>query len=317
MLGPRQFVAGALIAILAASSAGASDLVYQPVSPSFGGSPLNGSYVLGLAGANNYKFNESPQAKQQRAEQQQQLGGTSATDQFARQITASLLSQIASTVGQQIVGENARDSGRFSIGGTSVVFNRIGGQINIDITDGSSGGRTNIQNSGPAVLGATRGRVMTFRVALALGASLVALSACGTAPARMIAEKPTLGVRTENTNELRALPAPARKVDVAVFNFTDQTGQHRPNTNFAEYSFAVTQGGASILIKALQDAGRNSWFNVLERNRLADLLQERQIIRANRSEYVGPGGQPLPPIAPLRKPASCSRVASSPTTATC
>jgi curli production assembly/transport component CsgG len=141
---------------------------------------------------------------------------------------------------------------------------------------------------------------MTFRVALALGASLVALSACGTAPARMMAEKPTLGVRTENTNELRALPAPARKVDVAVFNFTDQTGQHRPNTNFAEYSFAVTQGGASILIKALQDAGRNSWFNVLERNRLADLLQERQIIRANRSEYVGPGGQPLPPIAPLR-----------------
>jgi curli production assembly/transport component CsgG len=141
---------------------------------------------------------------------------------------------------------------------------------------------------------------MTFRAALALGASLVALSACGTAPARMMAERPTLGVRTENTNELRALPAAARKVDVAVFNFTDQTGQHRPNTNFAEYSFAVTQGGASILIKALQDAGKNSWFNVLERNRLADLLQERQIIRANRSEYVGPGGQPLPPIAPLR-----------------
>src|SRR3954452_19997885 len=145
MWGPRPFMAGALIAMLAAGGAGASDLVYQPVSPSFGGSPLNGSYVLGLAGANNYMFNESPQAKQQRAQQQQQLGDTSATDQFARQITASLLSQIASTVGQQIVGENARDSGRFSIGGTSVVFNRIGGQINIDITDGSSGGRTNIQ----------------------------------------------------------------------------------------------------------------------------------------------------------------------------
>src|SRR3954447_15770095 len=85
MWGPRPFMAGALIAMLAAGGAGASDLVYQPVSPSFGGSPLNGSYVLGLAGANNYMFNESPQAKQQRAQQQQQLGGTSATDQFARQ----------------------------------------------------------------------------------------------------------------------------------------------------------------------------------------------------------------------------------------
>ena len=141
---------------------------------------------------------------------------------------------------------------------------------------------------------------MKCRVALALGASLFALSACGTAPARMMSERPTLGVRTETTNELRALPAPARKVDVAVFNFTDQTGQHRPNNNFAEYSFAVTQGGASILIKALQDAGNNSWFNVLERNRLADLLQERQIIRANRSEYTGLNGQPLSPLAPLR-----------------
>lgn len=130
---------------LAGLPAAARDLVYQPVSPSFGGSPLNGSYVLGLATANNSRFTESPEAKKQRALQQQQLGGTSATDQFARQITSSLLSQIASTVGQQIIGENAKPSGTFSIGGTSVVFNRIGGQINIDITDGSSGGRTNIQ----------------------------------------------------------------------------------------------------------------------------------------------------------------------------
>ena len=95
-------------------------------------------------------------------------------------------------------------------------------------------------------------------------------------------------------------PRPARKIDVAVFNFIDQTGQHRPNENFAEYSFAVTQGGASILINALQEAGLRSWFNVLERNRLSDLLQERQIIRANRSEYVGPNGQQLAPLAPLR-----------------
>lgn len=126
-------------------SATARDLVYQPVSPSFGGSPLNGSYVLGLAAANNNRFTESPEAKKQRAQQQQQLGGTDPTSQFARQITASLLSQIATTVGQQIVGEHARDSGTFSVGGTVVQFNRAGGQINIDITESATGGRTNIQ----------------------------------------------------------------------------------------------------------------------------------------------------------------------------
>lgn len=133
-----------------------------------------------------------------------------------------------------------------------------------------------------------------------LAAALIGLAACGTAPARMMAERPTLGARTESTNELRLLPPPQRKLDVAVFAFQDQTGQYRPNNNFAEYSFAVTQGGAAILINALKDAGRSQWFTILERNRLPDLFQERQIIRANRAEGVGPNGQPLPPISPLR-----------------
>ena len=142
---------------------------------------------------------------------------------------------------------------------------------------------------------------MSYRAVLALSLGMLSLAACGTAPANMMAEQPTLGARPQSTSELAALPAPERRLDVAVFSFQDQTGQHRPNENFAEYSFAVTQGGASILINALKEAGgANRWFNVLERNRLSDLLQERQIIRANRSEHVGPGGQPLPPLAPLR-----------------
>ncbi|KAA2212946.1 CsgG/HfaB family protein [Teichococcus oryzae] len=142
---------------------------------------------------------------------------------------------------------------------------------------------------------------MSLRTALALSAALLALAGCGTAPASMMAERPSLGARPHSTSELRALPAPRNRLDVAVFNFQDQTGQHRPNENFAEYSFAVTQGGASILINALKEAGGpDRWFNVLERNRLADLLQERQIIRANRSEHPGPDGQRLPPVAPLR-----------------
>ncbi|MFC0388319.1 CsgG/HfaB family protein [Muricoccus vinaceus] len=131
---------------------------------------------------------------------------------------------------------------------------------------------------------------------------LLALAACGSTPATMLAESPTLGARTAAGDSLRDLPAPRNRLDVAVFTFLDQTGQHRPNNNFAEYSFAVTQGGASILINSLMEAGRNTtpWFRVVERNRVADLFQERQIIRANRSENVGPDGRPLPPIGPLR-----------------
>lgn len=137
-------------------------------------------------------------------------------------------------------------------------------------------------------------------LALALG---LCLAGCGTSVSRLAAENPTLGTRTRATDELRALPAPRQPLDVAVFSFQDQTGQHRPNNNFAEYSFAVTQGGASVLINALQEAGAANggrWFRVLERNRLADLFQERQIIRANRAENAGPDGRPLAALGPLR-----------------
>lgn len=140
MRGRCLYGAGALIACLMAGSAGASDLVYQPTSPSFGGSPLNGTYVLGLSGANNYRFNENP-----RTRQRNQGLGTDPVQQFRTQVTSSLLSQIASQIGQQILGENARDSGTFNLSGTIVDFNRAGGQININVRDTVSGSQTAIQ----------------------------------------------------------------------------------------------------------------------------------------------------------------------------
>jgi curli production assembly/transport component CsgF len=42
--------ASALIA-LAASSASATDLIYKPINPSFGGDPLNGNWLLSQATA--------------------------------------------------------------------------------------------------------------------------------------------------------------------------------------------------------------------------------------------------------------------------
>lgn len=134
-----------LQSFLAAAPASSRDLVYQPVSPSFGGSPLNGSYILGLAGANNFNHTENPRARAERRAQEGAIGGINdPVQQFSRQITSSLLSQIATTIGQQIIGENARDRGTFNLNGTVVNFNRVGGQINIDIAE-PAGGRTNIQ----------------------------------------------------------------------------------------------------------------------------------------------------------------------------
>ena len=124
--------------------------------------------------------------------------------------------------------------------------------------------------------------------------TLLAAGGCS----RMLSEEPTLVTRTQSLDDLLKLPVPRAKLDAAVFRFLDQTGQHKPNDNFAEYSFAVTQGATNLLIKAMHDAGSGSWFRVIERANIGDLLQERQIIRANRIEYAAPGRTPQP-LAPL------------------
>ncbi|MGP1397034.1 MAG: CsgG/HfaB family protein [Inquilinaceae bacterium] len=97
---------------------------------------------------------------------------------------------------------------------------------------------------------------------------------------------------TETTTTHRALldlPPPEDKVVVAVYGYTDQTGQYRFSDSVQTLSRAVTQGATSVLIKALQDAGRGSWFTVVERERLDNLVRERQIVREMRALYEGGG----------------------------
>ena len=93
--------------------------------------------------------------------------------------------------------------------------------------------------------------------------------------------------KTQTQKLLAAIPAPARQVAVAVYGFTDQTGQFKPSEQGQTLSRAVSQGGASILVKALQDAGNRQWFTIVERESLKNLLNERQIIREMRERYLG------------------------------
>ena len=92
---------------------------------------------------------------------------------------------------------------------------------------------------------------------------------------------------TEVNQSLRDLPPPARKVVVAVYNYADQTGQFKPSETTQTLSKAVTQGSTSILIKALQDVGQGSWFTVVEREKIDNLLKERKIITQMRMTYMG------------------------------
>jgi curli production assembly/transport component CsgG len=101
---------------------------------------------------------------------------------------------------------------------------------------------------------------------------------------------------TTQVKELYNLPAPDRQAVVAVYDFPDLTGQRKDKDGLASISTAVTQGGTPLLISALRDAGKGTWFRVVERNRVDDLAKERQIVRQTREEYLGEGANKLEPM---------------------
>ena len=96
-------------------------------------------------------------------------------------------------------------------------------------------------------------------------------------------ERATIGEATAATKRLKNLPKAKDKVVVGVYKFRDQTGQYKATETGSTFSTAVTQGATSILIKALEDS---KWFIPIERENLGNLLNERNIIRSTRQEYL-------------------------------
>lgn len=110
----------------------------------------------------------------------------------------------------------------------------------------------------------------------ALGLALL-LTGCATMQEPVPAtDNAQLTPPTRITRDLASLPAPRGKVVAAVYGFRDQTGQYKPSPD-SSFSTLVTQGAASMLVKALKDSG---WFTPVERENLQNLLTERKIVRA-------------------------------------
>ena len=97
-------------------------------------------------------------------------------------------------------------------------------------------------------------------------------------------------------NELFTMTPPERKVPIAVYKFNDVTGQRKTHASLALLSSAVTQGGDIWLLQALKKAGNGTWFQVIERMELENLLKERQIIRNTRKSYEGKKAEKIKPL---------------------
>lgn len=131
-------------------------------------------------------------------------------------------------------------------------------------------------------------------LAIVLLSSLIA--SCSSSLQPITSSKASLGYVTQITQALRDLPAPKEKMVVTVYKFKDQTGQYKDESPSMTYSSAVTQGATAMLIKALTEAGNGTWFTVLERESISNLLNERKIIQQTRQQYAGSANTDLTPL---------------------
>ncbi len=129
-----------------------------------------------------------------------------------------------------------------------------------------------------------------------LVALIISLTGCGYYDIPLKTTPAKLGAPTVTYKELTAMPMPKEKVVATVYKFRDQSGQYKASDNGTTWSTAVTQGGTSILLKALEDSG---WFVPIEREGLSDLLNERKIIRSSRENFAQESGKKMENLPPL------------------
>lgn len=99
--------------------------------------------------------------------------------------------------------------------------------------------------------------------------------------------------------ELLNVPPAKEMPVVAVYGFTDKTGQRKARDGIADFSTAVTQGGTEMLIDALKTAGGGTWFRVVERQGIDNLVRERQIVRSTRQDVAKAQGTEAKGVGPL------------------
>ena len=112
----------------------------------------------------------------------------------------------------------------------------------------------------------------------------------------MFKSKPVVS-RFANEKVFKGIPdLDGPPIPIAVYSFTDRTGQRKPSSTLSTFSTAVTQGADAYLIKTLADVGDGKWFKPVERVGIDSLIKERQLIRQMREQEYGDKATALPPL---------------------
>jgi curli production assembly/transport component CsgF len=136
----------AAAAALLPLSSQASELVYTPVNPSFGGNPLNSTHLFALANAQRDATARDANTSISGSGSLNGTGSTStsAAQLFVQQLQGRLLSALASQVTDAIFGTNPQNSGTVQFGDTTVTFDRTLTSIDLTIYDATTGTTTQI-----------------------------------------------------------------------------------------------------------------------------------------------------------------------------
>jgi len=131
----RKFLAVAFLGsllILMASAAWATQLIWTPINPSFGGNPMYGQYLLDKAKAQNH-FEEKYEQP-------------SILDSFEEGLTRAILSNLSRKIVDKAFGsEGEFTGGHYEIAGQVIDVNTTGSEIIVNVTDTLTGGRTTIK----------------------------------------------------------------------------------------------------------------------------------------------------------------------------
>lgn len=114
----------------------ATELVYTPINPSFGGNPLNGTWLLNNAQAQNDY--DDPDLKDRAT-----ATGTSALERFSAQLQSRLLGQLLDNISTGNTGSLSTDAFIVNVVDDS-------GALSIVVTDRATGEVSEIQVNGLA-----------------------------------------------------------------------------------------------------------------------------------------------------------------------
>jgi curli production assembly/transport component CsgF len=145
--GIRRPLASVCLGVLAGACllpAAATELIYTPVNPNFGGSPLNGPVLLGMAQATNR--HKDPAAVDSAA----LFAKQTPLQQFSDMLERSVLGQLSAAATAGVMGSNGKlkpgtvETGNFRID----IVDAGGGVLIITTTDKVTGASTTFQIGG-------------------------------------------------------------------------------------------------------------------------------------------------------------------------